>query len=125
MASHQQLSRRERQIMDIVYSLGEVTATTLEREMADPPSNATIRSILKNLENKGLLVHSKHQRSFVYRSAKPMAGVTASAVNHLVKTFFQGSSLGAISAILDNSEIQQEELDELSKLIDAAKEEGK
>lgn len=119
----QQLTRRERQIMDVVYSKGEVTAACLEEALADPPSNATIRSLLRTLVEKGQLVHSKQKRRYVYRSAKPVASVAESAVDHLVQTFFQGSSLGAISAILDQSEIRGDELAEIARLIEAAKKE--
>lgn len=125
MEERHQLSRRERQIMDLVYSQEEVTASSLEKDLPDPPSNATIRSLLKTMEQKGLLIHHKENRRFVYRSAKPVERASQSAVKHLVKTFFQGSSLGAISAILDQSEIRHEELDELAQLIEAAKREGK
>ena len=119
------LTRRERQILDVVYRRGEVTAALLERELEEAPGNATIRSLLKNLENKGFLRHRKENRCFIYSSAKPMAHVKENAVVHLVKTFFQGSPTRAINAILESSEIQGDELDELSQMIAKAKGEGR
>ena len=121
----QSMTRREREIADIVYRLGTATAADIEAEMENPPSNATIRYLLRVLEEKQLLTHEKQGRRFVYKPAQSMVSVKESAINHLVRTFFQGSPLGAITAILKSSEIEAKELDALSELIEKAKEEGR
>ncbi len=122
----QQLSRRERQIMDAVFQLGEATANQIGETLPDAPSNSTVRMLLRILEEKSQLLHRKEGRSFIYRPALSPERVQASAISHLVKTFFGGSTTRAVAGLIDHSEAELtgEEVDELSNLIEQAKGEG-
>ena len=123
----QGLSRRERQIMDAVFQLGEATANQIGDILPDAPSNSTVRMLLRILEEKGQLKHRKEGRSFIYQPAQSSETVQASAISHLVKTFFGGSTARAVAGLIDHSEteITDEEAEELGQLIEHAKEEGR
>jgi len=129
MNDHQylQLSKRERQIMDAVFQLGEATANQVGEAMPDPPSNSTVRMLLRILEEKGHLAHRKQGRRFVYRPAQSPEKAQASAIKHLVKTFFAGSTARAVAGLIDHSEgeLTEAEVEELSQLIEQAKGEGR
>jgi len=115
------LSARERQIMDIIIRLGESTATTVEAEMSDPPSNATIRTTLRALEEKGQVQYRKQGRQFVYfPTAEPEQAQTG-ALEHLVQTFFGGSAPNAMAALLSRKDFDAEELDALSQMIEQSR----
>jgi predicted transcriptional regulator len=121
------LSRRERQIMDAVYKLGEATAAEIMNAIPSPPTYAAVRRLIAILEEKGHLTHYSDGPRYVYRPTvdKEKAGKTAIA--HLTQTFFQDSAARTVAAMLDSSvsELTDEELDELSELIEKAKGEGR
>lgn len=121
------LSRRERQIMDIVYKLGEATANDVMKRMPDAPGNPTVRKQLCRLEEKGLLKHYREGKQFVYRPTIPKDQAQAGALNHLVETFFSGSATRAVVALLDSSQAKLSEDDKkvIMKLIEAFKKEGR
>ena len=114
-----QLTRRERQIMDAVYSLGKATATQVVGEMADPPSRTTIRTLLRILESKGHLRHTKSGREFVYSPTRPRQRVGVSALQRVLSTFFSGSLEKAVAAHLSDrrTNLTPEELKRLTELI--------
>lgn len=103
-ASNPTLSRREREIMDIVYRRGRATAAEIHDQLAEPPCAAAVRTLLRILEEKGQLRHDKEGARHVYYPATPHAVAQRSAVRHLLGTFFQGSRAAAVAALLDESE---------------------
>ena len=121
---HSQLSRRENQIMDIVYELGEATAAQIQARLPDAPSNSSVRTLLRILEEKGFLIHRAEGGKFVYAPVVPTEKVEQSAIKHLLKTFFGGSASRAVVRLLSTADLSEEELDELSQLIEQARKEA-
>ena len=95
-----QLSRRERQIMDIIYARGKATATGVLQDMADPPSRESVRTLLRILEGKGHLRHHKVGREFVYGTVRPVRKAAQSALDRVLSTFFGGSIEQAVASHL-------------------------
>jgi predicted transcriptional regulator len=124
--THESLSRRERQIMDIVYRRGQATAAQILAEMSDPPSYSAIRALLRILVDKRHLRHREDGPRYVYSPTMTRQKARARALAQVVNTFFDGSALKAASALLGSAphKLTREELDELSELIDAARERG-
>jgi predicted transcriptional regulator len=123
---HQQLSRRERQIMDVIYKLGKATAAEVHERLPDQPSYSTVRAKLRVLEEKGVVRHEEQGPRYVYASTTPRDKARRSALRHVVDTFFSGSAEQVVAALLDDSaaKLTDEELDRLSRLIDSARKEG-
>jgi len=122
-----QLSRRERQIMDILHRRGEATASEVMAELADPPSYSAVRAMLRVLEQKGRISHSERGRTYVFRPTASRQTVRRQALRHLIFTFFGGSAEAAASALLD---LEGEEIDSatrkrLARRIAAARREGR
>ena len=124
--THETLSRRERQIMDIVYRHGEATAAQILADLSDPPSYSAIRALLRILVDKDHLQHREVGPRYVYSPTLPRQTARARALAQVVTTFFDGSALKAASALLGSSQrkLTKSELDELSALIDAARKRG-
>ncbi|TDI14215.1 MAG: BlaI/MecI/CopY family transcriptional regulator [Acidobacteria bacterium] len=122
-----QLSRRERQIMEIIYQLGQGTAADVAEAMPDAPGYSSVRAMLRILEEKKLLRHRQEGPRYVYLPTVPRATAMRSAMRHVVQTFFDGSTEGAVAALLemDAASFSAEELDRLKGLIDKAREEGR
>lgn len=118
----EQLSPRERQIMDVLFSLGEASAKEIQERLSDELANATIRTMLRILETKGHLVHRKANRSFIYRPVAKRDAAAKSAMKRLVKVFFEGSITQAVSGLLElkDTQLSQAEVDELTRLITEA-----
>jgi predicted transcriptional regulator len=123
-ASYLQLSRRERQIMDVLYREGRASAVRVREGMAEPPGDSTVRTLLRVLEEKGFVRHEVEGLQYIYRPAVPRREARGSALSHLVATFFDGSTEEAVVALLKRERLSRRELDRLSQLIDAAKKEG-
>ena len=121
------LSRRERQIMDTVYQLGRATATDVLEGLPDPPSYSAVRAMLRVLENKGHVRHVLEGKSYVYLPTLPRTRASRSALQNMVSTFFDGSAEKAVAALLDisGSELTDDQLTHLSRLIEQAREEGR
>ena len=121
------LSRRERQIMEIVYARGAATAAEVLDGMPDPPSYSAVRAMMRILEEKGHLTHRHDGPRYVYSPVVPRTAARQSALKQLVKTFFDGSAPQAVAALLDMSEsrLTPAEADQLATLIERAKREGK
>jgi len=119
------LSRRERQIMDIVYELSEASAKDIEGKLPNPPSYSAIRATMNKLETKGFLAHRERDLKYVYYPLVDHQQASASALQRLLKTFFEGSATQAMSTLLDISkdEVTTDELDELNALIEKARKE--
>jgi predicted transcriptional regulator len=122
-----QLSRRERQIMDIVYREGRATPRDVLESLPDPPSYSAVRAMLRVLENKGHLRHVPEGKGYVYTPTLARTRASRSAMKNMLQTFFEGSAEKAVAALLDmsRSELTEEELERLSRLIEQAKEEGR
>jgi predicted transcriptional regulator len=121
------LSRRERQIMDAVYRLGPATAAEVLAHIPDPPSYSAVRAMLRVLENKGHLRHVLEGKSYVYLPTLPRLRASRSALQNMLKTFFDGSAEKAVAALIDisRSELSEDELERLSRLIEQARQEGR
>jgi predicted transcriptional regulator len=129
MAEHWQrtLSRRERQIMDIIYRRGRASVSEVLEEMPDPPSYSSARATMGILESKGHLKHEKEGPRYVYSPTVSRRKASSSAVRQLLSTFFDGSVERAVAALLSasESELSDEELDRLARLIRDARKEGR
>ena len=125
--SHPQLSRRERQIMDAAYRLGRATAAEILREVPEPPSYSAVRALLRILVDKGHLRFDQDGPRYVYLPTVSRRTARSSALEQLVRTFFDGSPAQAVTALLDSSQgkLSRAELDELAALIDAARIKGR
>jgi len=123
MEKQEYLSRRERQIMDVVYTLKEATATDVLEAIPDRLSRATVRTMLRILEQKGHLRHTKRGREFVYRPVRPRRRAGQSAMRRLVNTFFDGSLTEAVAAHMVDpaAGLDDEELKRLADLIRQAR----
>ena len=115
------LSRRERQIMDVLYRDGRASAALVRDGMPDPPSDSTVRTLLRVLEDKGFVRHEAEGLQYIYRPAVPRDEARGSALAHLVSTFFGGSTEEAVVALLTREKLSRTELERLSRLIDSAK----
>ena len=123
---HHDLSRRERQIIDILYTLGRATAADVQGALPDPPSYSAVRAMLRILEDKGHVRHEQDGPRYVYRPTVARDNVKRSALKHVLQTFFDGSAEQAISALLDenSTRLSETELDRLARLIDRARRSG-
>lgn len=121
-----QLSRRERQIMDVLYRRRKATAADVREEMPDPPSYSAVRAMLRILEEKGHVRHEPDGPRYVYLPTVGRERAKRSALRHLVNTFFEGSAEQVIAALLDVSaaDMSDAELSRLSALIANARKEG-
>ena len=122
-----QLSRRERQIMEIVYRAGRVTASEVLARLPDPPSYSAVRALLRILEDKGHLRHEVSGTRYVYLATVGKQRARRSALRSLVDTFFEGSAAKVVAALLDLSpeDLSEQELARLSRLIEEARKEGR
>jgi predicted transcriptional regulator len=121
-----QLSRRERQIMDVVYRHGKVTAAEVLAELPDPPGYSAVRAMLRLLEEKGHIRHEQDGPRYVYLPTVNRDKARRTAMRHLVRTFFDGSTEDAVAALLQNdADMSEAELERLSQLIEGAKKEGR
>ncbi len=124
--AHAHLSRRERQIMDIVYRLGAASAGDIRSGLADAPTYSTVRALLRILETKGHLRHERKGVRYVYRPTLAPETARRSALRHIVQTFFDGSVEQAAVALLDQPDtaLSHASLDRLSRLIEEARGRG-
>jgi BlaI family transcriptional regulator, penicillinase repressor len=125
--SHPHLSRRERQIMDVLYRKGSATAAEVLESMPEPPSYSAVRALLRILEQKGHIRHEETDGRYVFIPTLARDKAKRSAIRHLVQTFFNGSSEEAVAALLDSSasKLSDSELDRLQELIDKARKGGR
>ncbi len=120
-------SRRERQIMDVIYKLGKATAAEVMESLPDPPGYSTVRTLLGVLERKGHLRHERQGYHYIYHPTAPVEKVSSSMLEHVMKTFFDGSATKVVSAVLDisDSDLSQKEYDEILKMVQKARQEGR
>ena len=118
------LSRRERQIMDIIYQHSQVSVADVLENLPDAPSYSTVRALLRILEEKGHLVHQKDGPRYIYRPTQPRYQAGQLALKQVVQTFFDKSVERTVAALVADAEVSDEELDRLSQLIEQAKKGG-
>ena len=119
-------SRRERQIMDIVYALEEATVGEIRDQMDDPPSYSAVRALVGTLEDKGHLTHVQRGRSYVYRPTVTAERASVSALQRVVAAFFGGSAARAATALLDLEDgLDDEALSALEEAVRSAREDGR
>jgi len=117
------LPRRERELFEILAGLESATAAELRGRMIDPPSYSAVRTLLARLEGRGLVRHRESEQAYVYEVVPAEADVRASALRQMVRTLFDGSAVSAATALLGLSrDLDQAELDQLQRAIDAARE---
>jgi BlaI family transcriptional regulator, penicillinase repressor len=123
---HVVLTRRERQIMDILYRHGRATAGDVLKELPGDPSYSTVRTQLRVLEGKGHVRHEEHGLRYVYTPVVPRRAVRKSALRHLVDTFFDGSAEKTVAALLggEGSRLSEEQLSRIAELVEKARKEG-
>ena len=121
------LSRRERQIMDILYRLGAATAADVQAQLGGEQSYSTVRAQLRILEEKGFIRHEEQGVRYVFQPTTPRDNASRSALKHLLDTFFEGSAERMVATLLDNksSRLSERELDRLSDLVRDARKEAR
>src|SRR5215475_12493703 len=122
LLKHQQLSRRERQIMDILYQRGKSSASEVREAMGDAPGYSAVRAMLRVLEEKGHVRHQAEGLKYVYMPVVAREKAKRSAVKHVLDTFFGGSPEQIVAALLDVSatRLTRQELDRMSDMIEKA-----
>lgn len=127
MADMPPLSRRERQVMDIIHELGGATAAQIRERMSDPPTDSAVRSVLRILLRKGHLEKEYDGPRFVYSPRIPARTARRSAMRHVLTTFFGGSVEGAVATLvaLENRPLDANERERIMAMIDQASEEGR
>jgi predicted transcriptional regulator len=121
------LSRRERQIMDVIYAKGSATAAEVHAAMLDPPSRTSVRTLLRILETKGHLTHFESGPRYVYRAVRSRQRAGKSSLRRVLDTFFDGSLERAVAAHLSDTaaDLSEDELKRLSELIGEARKKGR
>ncbi|MBS1703557.1 MAG: BlaI/MecI/CopY family transcriptional regulator [Armatimonadetes bacterium] len=120
------LSRREKQILDALYELGQASAADIHAAITNPPSYTAVRTHLTNLEEKGQVRFHKDGTKYIYEPIVPKDQVAKSAMDNVVKTFFENNVELVVAALLDpdESNLTPEQLDRLAKMIDEARQKG-
>jgi predicted transcriptional regulator len=121
------LTRREREIIDILYRLGQATAADVQDHMASAPSYSAVRALLRLLEERGHVKHKQDGPRYVYAPAVARDDARRSALAHVVRTFFEGSIEQAVAALVGapHTKLTAEELDRIARMIARAKKEGR
>jgi BlaI family penicillinase repressor len=116
------LSRRERQIMDILFARGRATGPEIQERLLDKPNYSSVRTILRVLERKGYVRHVEEGLRYVYEPTVPREAASRSALQRIIRTFFDGSAKEAVAALLDPAafHLTEKELSELARIIDRA-----
>ena len=127
MSTPGSLSRRERQIMDILYQRGKASASEVRGAMEAAPGYSAVRAMLRVLEEKGHVRHQAEGLKYVYVPTVARDKAKRSAVKHVMETFFNGSAEQIVAALLDvaSTQLTRGELDRMSEMIEKAKKEGK
>jgi BlaI family penicillinase repressor len=121
------LSRRERQIMDLLFQRGKASVGEVMDGIPDPPGYSAVRATLRTLEQKGRVSHEEDGRAYIYRPTLRRDAARKSALTHVLKTFFDNSAEQAVAALLElkGPKISEAELERVSRLVENAKKEGR
>lgn len=114
-------SRRERQIMDIIYAKGEATAQDVQESLPDAPGYSAVRALLRIMEEKGFLKHREEGRRYVYLPKEASSRARRSALRRVMETFFDGSFANAVAALVDDEDLSSDELARIENIIQEAK----
>lgn len=125
MAVADPLSRRERQIMDVLYARASATASEVREALPDPPSYSAVRALLRILVEKGHARHEQDGARYVYYPVVSRDRARRSALRRLVSTFFEGSAAQAAAALIGSESLSRDDLERLSSLIEKARREGR
>jgi BlaI family transcriptional regulator, penicillinase repressor len=127
LKDQQGLSRRERQIMDLLYRLGRASAAEIHAALPDPPSYSAVRAMLRVLEEKKHIRHEEKDLRYVFMPIVPRDKARRSAIRHMLDTFFEGSPEQAVATLLDVSarDLTKEEIDRMAERIERARKEGR
>jgi predicted transcriptional regulator len=122
-----ELGRRERQIMDVIYQLGEASVAEVRTQLPDPPTYSAVRGMMRLLEDKGYLDHVQDGLRYVYKPTVARQQARVAALKHMVRTFFGGSTSEAVAGLLElpEAKLSPDDIARLKKLIAAAKGEGR
>lgn len=124
MSTEHALSRRERQILDVIYHLGRATASEVLERLADAPTYTTVRGLLRVLEAKGHVRHEEEGGRYVYFPTRNKQRAAKTALTHVVRTFFDGSPSAAMAALLGSERrLSEDEIDRLAELVERARKE--
>ncbi len=124
--SPEHFSRRERQIMDILYEHGSSTAAEVLDRLADPPGYSAVRAALRVLGEKGHITHTREGHHYVFRPVVPRARARKAATRRLLDTFFDGSTEQAVATLIEDADgFDHDELDKIAELIDRARKDGR
>ena len=123
---HNELSKRERQVMDVIYRRKGATAKQVQEDIPNPPTNAAVRSVLIILEKKGFIKHKRQGKKYIYTPTIPTKKARHSAAKQLLSTYFDNSLESAVSTMLEirNKDLTEEDLEKLTRMIQNAKKEG-
>lgn len=118
-----QLSRRERQIMEVIFARGTATAAEVHQAIPNPPSYSAVRALLRILEEKGALTHCQDGSRYVYQPTQSHTQASRSAIKRVLDTFFEGSLVNAVSALVDSADgkLSEDDFQRLQKLLKARK----
>ena len=121
------LSRRERQIMDVIYAHGRTTAAEVREQLADAPSYSAVRALLRILEDKGHVRHEREGNRYVFSPTVPRERARETALRHVLRTFFEGSPANAMATMLEFEDLglSDEEYDGLADKIEQVRREGR
>lgn len=119
------LSRREREMMDIIFRAGKASAGEVMEAMTNRPSYSAVRATLRVLEQKGLLRHEDDGTRYVYRPTLNRDKARQSALDHLMTTFFDGSVANVVATLIESEELSGDDLDHIARLIAKARKEGR
>ncbi len=124
---HHNLTRRERQIIDVIYRLGSASVAEVLDNITDPPSYSAVRALMRLMEEKGYIKHRKQGAKYIYSPTQSRQNASKSALKHLVSTFFDNSAENAVVALLDTSDLglSSKEIDRITKMIDKSRKSGK
>lgn len=125
--TNEYLSKREQQIMEVVYERELVTANDLVELLPGEPSNSTVRTLLRILEGKGQILHEEQDGKFIYSASTPRPSAAKSALSNVLRTFFRGSVSDVMATLIseEGAKLTDAELSELQQMIQRAKEEGR
>ena len=124
---HIRLSRRERQIMDVLYRRGRATAMEVLEDLPDPPSYTAVRTLLRIMEDKGHIRHTQEGSRYIYQPCLSREKARRSVLDSVIQNFFEGSRQKLFAALLDggSGKLSRDELNSLSELVDQARKEGR
>lgn len=127
MAENLELTKRERQIMDVIFKLGKANVAEIMANIPDSPSNSAIRRLVSILVEKGFLKHEWQGPKYVYSPTVDPSSVRETELERITDTFFEGSPVETVAALLDISsqKLSEEDFDRLSEIIEAARREGR